>query len=196
MAFLRVKENKCPEAMQQKRDVEARIVDLLQDPACADEGLRLLVATYGKRLYWHLRNMVERHEDADDLMQDVLIKVYRNIGQFRRESKLYTWLFRIATNEALQFLKRRKPTDLYEQTVPERPSDGRDMDGTVTLDTLKRGLALLPPKQKMVFHLRYYEQLSYEDIAHITGTSVSGLKASYHHAVKKLRNYLASQNIY
>lgn len=160
-----------------------------------------LVHLYGNRLYQHLQGMLGNTTDAEDVLQDVLVKVYRNVGNFQRKSQLYTWLYRIATNEALTFLDKRKrklgiirPTD----TIPDHRREGSAAQDGPDEATIKRKLQeaidRLPTKQKQVFCLRYFDEKNYQEIAAITGTSMGGLKASYHHAVRKIEAYLKAEN--
>ncbi|PHN04025.1 RNA polymerase subunit sigma-70 [Flavilitoribacter nigricans DSM 23189 = NBRC 102662] len=150
---------------------------------------------YQERLYLHIRRMVGEHEDANDVLQNCLVKVYRNIGSFKAQSALYTWLYRIATNEAMTFLRKRQrhvnklqPED--EATAGRQLRADAWMDGEAVQEHLQRALETLPDRQKQVFVMRYYDELSYAEIAGILKTSVGGLKASYHHAVKKIEHYL------
>jgi len=156
-----------------------------------------ILARYQRRVYWHIRSMVVVHADADDLVQETFLKVWRHLGNFRGESGLFTWIYRIATNECLSHLQRQK----RRQTVS---LDGTDEDGAGAIDLiaddyfdgneaekqLAQALQLLPPKQRLVFNLRYLDEMPYEQMAEITGTSIGALKASYHHASKKVEEYL------
>ncbi len=150
-----------------------------------------MVATYQERLYWHIRRMVGSHEDTDDVLQDCLVKVYRNIQRFEGKSQLYTWMYRIATNEALTFLKKRSKKATYSMdeeasAVAMQLRAEAPMDGERVVRMLEAALAQLPEKQKLVFRLRYYEEMSYKEMSVLLKTSQGALKASYHHAVKKL----------
>lgn len=152
-----------------------------------------LVKAYSERLYWCVRRFVCRHEDADDLIQEIFIKIWASLPSFREEARLYTWLYRIATNEAINFVRRRslraalsfKSIDAEtERRIDEDPY----FDGNEAQRLLMKAMGKLPPKQKLVFSLRYFEDLGYEDIAEITGTSVGALKASYHIACEKIKS--------
>lgn len=170
---------------------DAHILDLLRRPDSREEGFRLLLATYQERLYWHIRRMVGSHEDTDDILQDCLVKVHRNIQRFEGKSQLYTWMYRIATNEALTFLKKRskRPThsmDDETSNVAVQLKAEAHLDGQQVVRMLETALAGLPEKQKLVFRLRYYEEMSYKEMSVLLKTSQGALKASYHHAVKKL----------
>lgn len=174
---------------------DEQILKLLGNNASYEQGFRALMSMYQERLYWHVRRMVEDHEDANDVIQNVFVKVFRSIQKFEGKSKLYTWLYRIATNEAITFLnkKKKKPTDSLDDelsTVSHRLTADVYFDGDEAQERLKTAVATLPEKQKAVFNLRYYEDLSYKEIAEILETTVGALKASYHHAVKKIETYL------
>jgi RNA polymerase sigma-70 factor (ECF subfamily) len=172
---------------------DEQLLDMLTDPSQRERAYQILVSTYGERLYQHLYNMLHQAQDAEDVLQNVLVKVYRNITRFKREAKLYTWLYRIATNEALSFLDRKNRkrgwlTSLSSPGLVHYEPPGAD-DGPSSSEVkarLEAALAQLPPKQKAVFCLRYYEEQSYQQIADTLGTSIGALKASYHHAVKKI----------
>jgi len=158
-------------------------------------GFNLLVKKYQEKTYWHIRKMVIDHDDADDLVQEVFIKVYNNIDKFRADSQLYTWIYRIATNECLTFLnkKRRRfflPLGDVEKELNSKLDHSPHIDGDEIQLRLQKALLKLPDKQRMVFNMKYFDEMKYEDISEITDTSVGALKASYHHAVKKIEEYL------
>ena len=158
-------------------------------------AFNLLVDKYSERLYWHIRKMVLSHEDADDLLQDVLVKVWNSLSGFREESKLFTWLYRIATNEALTFIKRAKLRAFLSLTDHAEKLDRRlAADPYFNGDNIQRifykAISKLPQKQRAVFTMRYFEEMSYEDISEILGGSVGALKASYHHAYHKIQKFL------
>ena len=177
---------------------DSEILALYGDPSTRERGFELLVRTYQERLYWHIRNLVHFHEDADDVIQNVFVKVWHKLDQFRGESQLYTWLYRIATNEALSHLnqqKRRQSVsidhedyNLTEQLKADPYFDGDDADAY-----LQEAISHLPDKQKEVFLLRYYEGIKYEDMSEMLATSVGALKASYHHAVKKIETFVTGR---
>ncbi len=162
-----------------------------------DYAFNLIVLKYQQALYWHVRRMVVNHEDANDVVQEAFIKAWKALKDFRGDSALFTWLYRIATNETLSFLKRRRTRyflplndvegDLAEQLESDTHYDGDEIDRQIRLAILS-----LPPKQRMVFSLRYYDEMKYEDMAQVLGTSEGALKASYHHAVKKIEKYIRS----
>jgi len=154
-----------------------------------------LVELYQERLYWHIRNMVKNHEDADDILQNVFIKVYRSIQGFKGDSKLYTWLYKIATNESITFLnKRAKHLQISSEELQTRLVDNLESDvyfeGSEIQLKLQKAISMLPMKQQQVFQMKYFEDLKYEDMSTILGTSVGALKSSYHIAVKKITAYL------
>jgi len=158
-------------------------------------GFRLLVEKYSSKLYWHIRRMVVIHDDADDALQNTFISCWKNIGSFRNESSLYTWLYSIATNEALMIIRKRNR--LSELSIDDLPAlfsvaaEGDTyFDGDAAEILLQNAILTLPEKQKAVFLLRYYDEMSYEDISDVTGTSVGALKASYFHAVRKIEKII------
>ncbi len=174
-----------------------QILGLMASAETKERGFRLLVATYQERLYWHIRRMVGTHEDTDDVLQDCLIKAYRGIGRFEGKSQLYTWLYRIATNEALSFLKRRgrhAVSSLDEEAQPAayQLRAEASVDADALQQKLERALATLPEKQRLVFNLRYYEEMTYKEMSALLNTSEGALKASYHHAVKKVEAAIKS----
>ncbi|MBL7871278.1 MAG: RNA polymerase sigma factor [Cyclobacteriaceae bacterium] len=160
-------------------------------------GFNLLVRTYQQRVYWHVRKMVIDHDDADDLTQEVFIKVHKNIEGFREDSQLFTWIYRIATNECLTFLnkKRRRffiPLEDLGKELSNKLDTSPEISGEDIQKKLQKALLKLPDKQRLVFNMKYFDDLPYEDISEITGTSVGALKASFHHAVKKIEDYLTA----
>ena len=158
-------------------------------------AFNLIVGKYSERLYWHIRKIVASHEDANDLLQNTFIKAWDGLPEFREESKLFTWLYRIATNEVLTFLKRKKVrsflslTDYSKQLENILESDVY-FNGDATQKALHKAILKLPKKQRLVFNMRYFDELKYEEISEILGTSVGALKASYHHATQKIRESL------
>ncbi len=165
---------------------------MISNPATKDAGFKSLVEKYQKDIYWHIRRMVHHHADTDDIIQNTFIKVYRNIGKFKRESKLYTWLYRIATNETITYIKDLNKRKSSGEVVHlhEQLSADTYFDGNQAQLLLKGGIDQLPEKQRLVFNMRYYDDMSYADISDILNTSIGALKASYHHAVKKLEKYI------
>jgi RNA polymerase sigma-70 factor (ECF subfamily) len=180
--------------MTEESDLLAR----LKKGATRDAAFRELVVQYQERLYWHIRRIVITHEDADDVLQETLIKVFRNIDGFKGESKLYSWMYRIATNESLSFLNRKSRMrgisneELQDHLVQHLEADPY-FDGDQAELELQRALSTLPEKQRLVFNMKYFEALKYNEISEILETSVGGLKASYHLAVKKVEKYLKGE---
>lgn len=158
-------------------------------------AFNLLVRKYQQKIYWHIRKMVIDHDDADDLVQETFIKAWQALDNFRGDAQLYTWLYRIATNECLNFLnKKKKRFFLPIGDIAHELADKLDNDPLVTGDEiqlrLQKALLTLPDKQRLVFNMKYFDDMKYDDIAEITGTSVGALKASYHIAVKKIEDFL------
>jgi RNA polymerase sigma-70 factor (ECF subfamily) len=177
---------------------DEEILSLMREPRTQEQGFRLLMQQYQERLYWHIRRMVIEHEDANDVLQNCLVKAFRGIHQFESKSSLFTWLYRIATNESLTFLskKNRRPTssiDDENSNLGNRLHADEYFDGDALQIRLKKALNLLPEKQRIVFNLRYYEEMSYQEMSEILTTSVGALKASFHHAVKKIETYFKEQ---
>lgn len=155
----------------------------------------MLVRAYQQKVYWLVRKMVIDHDDADDLTQEVFIKIHKAIDNFREDSQLYTWIYRIATNECLTFLNKKKrrfflPLEDVSKELSSKIDSAPYLTGDDIQKKLQKALLTLPDKQRLVFNMKYYDDLPYEDISQITNTSVGALKASYHHAVKKIENYL------
>ena len=158
-------------------------------------AFNLLVRKYQERLYWHIRRIVINHEDANDVLQNTFIKIFKGLDNFREDSKLYTWLYRIATNEAITFLnnKRKKYllpiVDVENKLVNSLQSDVY-FDGDEIQLKLQKAVLSLPKKQRLVFNMKYFEEMKYDEISNILNTSVGSLKASYFHAVKKIEDFL------
>lgn len=179
-------------AKQVKR--EQQMVAMLQSGQNVEEAFRWLVGEYQERLYWHIRRIVIEHEDANDVVQNTFVRVFRSIKNYKGDAKLYTWLYRIATNESITFLnskKRKATTSLHapENNLEQRLTTDAYFDGDDIQIKLQLALEKLPEKQRLVFNMRYFDNMPYQDISNVLGTSVGGLKASYHHAVKKIENY-------
>ncbi len=176
---------------------DAALVAQLQDKRTLDRAFRTLMTQYKERLYWHIRKIVITHEDADDVLQNTFIKVYRNINSFKGNSKLYSWMYRIATNESISLINKRAKTqqleseDLQQQIITNLQSDVYFEGDEIQLK-LQRAIAQLPQKQQLVFNMKYFDHMKYHDISEILETSVGGLKANYHHAVKKIERILTS----
>ncbi len=158
-------------------------------------AFNLIVRKYQKRLYWHVRKMVISHQDADDVLQNTFIKAFGALGRFREDASLFTWLYRIATNESLTFLKRKRGLLLPIGTYLKHLENALESDAYCSGDEiqmkLQKAILKLPAKQRLVFNMKYFDEMKYEQISEILNTSVGALKASYHHALKKLERYLA-----
>jgi RNA polymerase sigma factor (sigma-70 family) len=160
-----------------------------------NKGFRLLVETYTQKLYWHIRRLVILHEDADDALQNTFINAWKSIGNFRSESSVYTWLYTIATNEALALIKKRKRNatvsidDLSSYFASSREGSIW-FDGDEAQRKLQNAILKLPEKQRIVFNLKYFDEMTYEDMSKVLKTSEGALKASYHHAVKKIEKII------
>ncbi len=173
------------------------LLDKIRNSETMNYGFNLLVRTYQNRIYGLIRKMVIDHDDADDITQDVFIRVYRSIGNFKEESQLYTWIYRIATNECLTFLQRKKrrfflPLGDVEKELAAKLDTSLNITGDEIQLQLQKALLKLPTKQRLVFNMKYFENMSYEEISQITTTSIGALKASYHHAVKKIEDFLTA----
>jgi RNA polymerase sigma-70 factor (ECF subfamily) len=161
----------------------------------ANKAFQMLLAEYKERLYWHIRRIVLSHENTDDVLQNTFLKVWQALPNFNQQSNIYTWIYRIATNEALSYLKQNKKhydnhtNNNEEYTVNTLISDQYFDAGEIEIK-LQKALATLPEKQKLVFNMKYFDKLKYEEMAGILNTSVGALKASYHIAVKKIKEYL------
>jgi RNA polymerase sigma factor (sigma-70 family) len=176
------------------QDEKVFIAELL-NPKTQNEAFQKLLREYQKPLYNHIRNIVLNHDDADDVLQNTFIKVFQNLKNFKGESKLFSWMYRIATNEAITFLnqkaKKNNTTseELQSKIVDNLKADSY-FDGDEIQFKLQKAITLLPEKQQLVFKMKYFEELKYEDMSEILGTSVGALKASYHHAVKKIEEFM------
>ncbi len=174
---------------------EETLVKELKQKDTQAKAFEVLITSYKERLYWHIRRIVLDHDDADDVLQNTFIKVFRNIDKFKGDSKLYSWMYRIGTNEALTFLKTKsRKLGVSSDELIERKANTLEADvyfeGDEIQLQLQRAIARLPEKQKLVFNMKYFEELKYEEISEILGTSVGALKASYHLAVKKIEGFL------
>ena len=174
---------------------DKELVKLLKKGNDLDYAFSLLIKKYQEKIYWHIRKIVLNHDDADDLTQNTFIKVYENINKFRHDSELYTWIYRIATNQAISFINQKKKklflpiVDADEYLINSLKAD-EYFDGDEMQLKFQKTLLKLPEKQRLVFNMKYFDEMKYEEIAKILKTSVGALKASYHHAVKKIENLL------
>jgi RNA polymerase sigma factor (sigma-70 family) len=172
--------------------------DILKDfgnPDLSNQAFKELVKKYHVRIYWHIRKMVIDHDDTDDILQNTFIKIWKGLPSFHGESKLFTWLYRIATNESLTFLKQKKQRffssidDINTELSSKLESDPY-FDGDKAQLKLQQAILKLPYKQRLVFNMRYFEEIGYDEMSDILGTSAGALKASYHHAVKKIEEFI------
>ncbi|WP_298420089.1 sigma-70 family RNA polymerase sigma factor [uncultured Kordia sp.] len=179
--------------------VETTLIDDLKNPKTQQKAFRELVSTYKERLYWHIRRMVTNHEDADDVLQNTFIKVFRSIDKFKGDSKLYSWMYRIATNEAITFINQRaKKAGISSEEIQNHLVNNLQADvyfeGEEIQLKLQKAIATLPQKQQIVFNMKYFEDITYNDMSEVLDTSVGALKASYHHAVKKIEQFLTTEH--
>ena len=176
-------------------DTDRHIIADLKDKNKRDLAFHTLVNTYQERLYWHIRKIVMNHDDTDDVLQNTFLKVWRSIDKFREESSLYTWLYRIATNESITFLNSKKKknmmplNDVSEYLLENLMSDPFFEGDEIQLK-LQHAIIRLPEKQRLVFNMKYFDEMKYDEMAEVLETSVGALKASYHHAAKKVEEYL------
>ncbi|MDB5013322.1 MAG: sigma-70 family polymerase sigma factor [Daejeonella sp.] len=183
-------------------EVEDSVILLkFADERTKNEAFNLILKKYQQKIYWHIRRLVINHDDADDLVQDVFIKVWKSLGTFRNDSQLYTWLYRIATNECLTFLNKYKQkknltVDLDDviYDLSDSLQDASYFDGNQIQMKLQKALLTLPNKQRLVFNMKYFDDLKYEEISNILGTSVGALKSSFHIAMKKIEEYLINED--
>ncbi len=159
-----------------------------------EQGFRMLTKQYGQTLYWHIRRIVVAHEDAEDALQETFIKIYSGISSYKGDGQLLSWMYRIATNEALTLLRRKthffQSIDSLGNVLTERLQAETELDSDATEVIFQKALLTLPTQQRIAFNMRYYDELSYEEIAQITGKSVGTLKSNYHYAVEKVKNYI------
>lgn len=172
--------------------------ELLRDfrqPETKERAFTAIIKKYQEKIYWHIRRMVVDHDDANDVLQNMMIKVWKALDNFREDSQLYTWLYRIATNESLTFLEQRKKRTAVslsdvESNLSDKVAADRDFDASKLEWKLQLAIQQLPDKQKVVFNLRYYDEMPYEEMSRVLETSEGALKASYHHAVKKIEEFI------
>ena len=175
---------------------DKEILEKIRDPSLKEQSFTMLVKKYQQRIYWHIRKMVIDHDDADDILQEVFIKIWKNIDKFREDSSLFTWIYKIATHECLNFLNRQRRRSMFSLSdagleLNHKLDQSPYIDGKEVQMRLQKALLKLPDKQRLVFNMKYFDDMKYEEIAKITDTSVGGLKASYHLAVKKIEQYLS-----
>lgn len=177
---------------------EEVLIAQLKSPHTREVSYRALISEHKERLYWHIRRIVLNHADTDDVLQNTFIKVFKNIDNFKGNSKLFSWMYRIATNEAISFLnKKAKVMHIDIQSLGEQRADGLEADSLFDGDEialkLQRAIATLPQKQQLVFNMRYFDELKYKEMSEILDTSEGALKASYHHAKKKIESYILNE---
>ena len=178
---------------------ESMVVEQLHNPDMARAAFGKVIEHYSQALYWQIRRMVFDHDDASDILQNTFIKAWTNIDNFRGDAKLSTWLHKIAINESITFINKKKaqnniPLDSDDSFLAKTLESDPWFDGDATQAKLQRAIASLPEKQRLVFNMRYYDEMKYEDMSEILGTSVGALKASYHHAIKKIESFFTDND--
>ena len=174
---------------------DKEIIALLQEPTRQREAFECIVKEYSEQLYWQIRRLVFSHDDANDILQNTFIKAWINIDYFRGDAKMSTWLYRIALNECLTFLNKQRAAnqlsiDEADKELLNKLESDTYFDGDDTQKIFLQAIHTLPEKQQIVFNLKYFKEMKYEEISEIVGTSIGALKASYHHAVKKIEAFL------
>jgi RNA polymerase sigma factor (sigma-70 family) len=174
---------------------DAELLIQFREPATKEQAFTTIIRKYQEKLYWHIRRMVVDHDDANDVLQNVFIRVWNGLENFREDAQLYTWLYRIATNESLTFLEQQKKRHAVslsdvETGLSNKIKADKHFDANKLEWKLQLAIQQLPEKQKLVFSLRYYDEMPYEEMSRILETSEGALKASYHHAVKKIEDYI------
>ena len=177
---------------------EIVLIEQLKNVTSREAAFRELIKLYKERLYWHIRKIVVSHDDADDVLQNTFIKVYKNIDKFNQESKLFSWMYRIATNESITFINKRAKdrnvdiSEMHEQLASSLESDVYFSGDEIQI-ILQKAIATLPQKQQLVFNMKYFDEIKYNEMSEILETSVGALKSSYFHAVKKIESYIKNQ---
>lgn len=174
---------------------DAELLEKFRTESGREAGFSALVRKYQEKLYWHVRRMVVDHDDANDVIQNVFIKVWNGLAGFREDARLYTWLYRIATNECLSFIEQKKRKSAIslsdvEGALSNSIRADKDFDGTKLEWKLQLAIQQLPDKQRIVFNMRYFDEMPYSEISEVLETSEGALKASYHHAVKKIEDFI------
>ena len=185
----------CNKFMNSEHLDDKELLALFKEPATRERGFTGVIKKYQEKLYWHIRRLVVDHEDANDVLQNIFIKVWKSLENFREDSQLYTWLYRIATNESLSFIEQQKrrssvPFSEVENGLSNKLKADKDFDGNKAEWKLQLAMQQLPEKQRVVFSLRYYDEMPYQEMSRVLDTSEGALKASYHHAVKKIEYYI------
>ncbi|MFA6084939.1 RNA polymerase sigma factor [Mucilaginibacter sp.] len=176
---------------------DEEILSKFREDTTRNEAFNLLLKKYQQKIYWHVRRMVIDHDDADDLVQDVFIKVWKNLPGFRNDAQLYTWMYRIATNECITFLNKKKQKnnislDDVDYELADTLSSSDQFSGDQIQKKLQQAILTLPDKQRLVFNMKYFDDMKYEEMSDVLGTSVGALKASFHLAVKKIEAFILS----
>jgi RNA polymerase sigma factor (sigma-70 family) len=174
---------------------DSELLSQFRIPASREKAYTAIIRKYQERLYWHVRRMLVDHDDSNDVLQNVFIRVWNGLDNFREDARLYTWLYRIATNECLSFLEQKKkkaavPLGDVEEGLSNKVQADKDFDPAKIEWKLQLAIQRLPEKQRLVFNLRYYDEMPYEEMSKVLETSEGALKASYHHAVKKIEEYI------
>lgn len=174
---------------------EKEFIQNLLNPKTQNKAFEKLLLDYQRPLYNHIRNIVLNHDDTDDVLQNTFVKVFQNLNKFKGESKLFSWMYRIATNEAITFINKKakkngSTSELLQAKVIDNLKADIYFDGDAVQIKLQKAIINLPEKQQLVFKMRYFEEIKYDEMSTILGTSVGALKASYHHAVKKIENFM------
>jgi RNA polymerase sigma-70 factor (ECF subfamily) len=178
-----------------EQTTDTELLVLFREPATKEKAFTEIVKKYQERLYWHIRRMLVDHEDSNDTLQNVFIRVWNALAGFREDAQLYTWLYRIATNESLSFLEQRKKKAVVslnelESGLSNKIKADKDFDANKLVWKLQLAIQQLPEKQRVVFMLRYYDEMPYEEMSVVLETSAGALKASYHHAAKKIEDFI------
>lgn len=178
---------------------EEQLLRQLRAPETRNQAFAKVVDAYGEKLYWHIRRLVLTHDDTNDVLQNTMIKAWMNLEKFRGDSKLLTWLYRIAVNESITFLNKQRTmagftTEEGDQLLLDKLEGDSYFDGDAAELKLQKAILTLPEKQRLVFTMRYFDELKYEEISNILGTSEGALKASYHHAAKKIEAFLTGED--
>lgn len=179
---------------------DQQIIEQILDPSQSEKGFRALISQYKEQIYYVIRRIVLVHEDADDVFQNTMIKIFNNLKKFEQKSSLYTWMYKIATNEAISHLRSRKRLGMMDNNIPEDISESMltaddYFEGDKLQLELQKAVAALPEKQREVFNLKYYEEMKYSDMSKILGTTEGALKASYFHAVQKIESHIIKANL-
>jgi RNA polymerase sigma factor (sigma-70 family) len=176
---------------------DKQLLEQFRNPESRNSAFNQILSKYQKRLYWHIRKMVIDHDDTDDILQNTFIKAWKNLEGFREDAQLYTWLYRIATNECLTFLNKKKKNNTIsinevEYGLNEKINSEKNYTGEEIQRKLQKAILTLPEKQRLVFNMKYFDAMKYEEMSAVLETSVGALKASYHHAVKKIEHFITN----